>query len=220
MRTTKTASKKQGYHHGDLRRALLDAAAAILEKEGAQALTLREVARRAGVTHAAPYRHFLDKESLLAAVAKEGFEAMVATMEERRARAPEDPIRQLQEVGVGYVLFAVAHPGHFSVMFGRVLPDPKRHPEMAAAGMAAFGVLTGSVALGQQAGRLRAGDPMGLALACWSMVHGLSKLLVDGELTAFTGRSPEEMALLASRVLTEGLGSGKELIAARRAPLG
>ena len=77
------AQSKPGYHHGDLRRALIEASLALISEEGFSALTLREVARRAGVTHAAPYRHFLDKEALLAAVAEEGFRAMAVQMRER-----------------------------------------------------------------------------------------------------------------------------------------
>src|SRR5262245_23788463 len=104
------------YHHGDLRRALLDAALEILAEGGAAGLTLREVARRAGVTHAAPYRHFEDKAALLAAVAEEGFRAVYAEMLARSERV-KDPVERLYQIGAAYVLFAVTHPAHFRVMF-------------------------------------------------------------------------------------------------------
>src|SRR5262249_52270729 len=101
-----TVEKKRGrYHHGDLRRALLDAALGMLAREGGTALTLREVARRAGVTHAAPYRHFTDKQALLAAVAEEGFRMLSSEMASS-AREATDPRQALQAIGTSYVRFA------------------------------------------------------------------------------------------------------------------
>src|SRR5258708_6887496 len=117
--------RKKSYHHGDLRRALLDAALALLEKSGVEALTLREGARRVGVTAGAPYHHFADKEAIVASVAEEGFvelgEAMAA------ARDAADPASRLGAMGRSYVRFAVAHPAHFRVMFGKMVDVP-RHP--------------------------------------------------------------------------------------------
>jgi AcrR family transcriptional regulator len=112
--------KKRGrYHHGDLRRALLDAALEVLSAEGAAALTLREVARRAGVTHAAPYRHFTDKQALLATVAEEGFRMLAAEMTRGAAPHASDPRRALEAIGAAYVRFATSQRAHFQVMFGK-----------------------------------------------------------------------------------------------------
>src|ERR1700693_5459913 len=107
------------YHHGDLPRALLDAALHIVETQGTEALTLRAVARRAGVSQAAPYRHFASKEAILAAVAEDGFRSLIAAMRESVATCGEDPLGRLRAVGLGYVTFATSHPSHFRVMFGR-----------------------------------------------------------------------------------------------------
>jgi len=178
--TRKKTADKSTYHHGDLRRALLDASLALIAEEGSGALTLREVARRAGVTHAAPYRHFADKEALLAAVAEEGFRAMTSRMREELARGPT-PLDRLGACGVAYVLFAVEHAAHFRVMFGPHFTRPLTPPGEDAD---AFGLLVGAIAEAQRAGEVRDGAPEELALACWSMVHGLASLLVDRQLTA------------------------------------
>jgi AcrR family transcriptional regulator len=202
----KTADKPQ-YHHGDLRRALLDASLALISEEGFGALTLREVARRAGVTHAAPYRHFEDKEALLVAVAEEGFRVMTARMKERMAREPT-PEGRLTACGVAYVLFAMEHPAHFRVMFG---PHFTRPPQLGPSGgdMDAFGLLVDSITEGQRTGAVREGEPRVLALTCWSLVHGLSSLLVDRKLEmsgVTTVPQAEALAREQTRLLMRGLG--------------
>lgn len=203
----KTSSQpKPGYHHGDLRRALIEASLALISEEGFSALTLREVARRAGVTHAAPYRHFADKEALLAAVAEEGFRAMATQMRERME--PESsPSARLLACGVAYVLFAVQHPAHFRVMFGPHFTQPKDHAGLSQEGSNAFGLLVQSITQGQQAGELRQGEPLPLALMAWAQVHGLASLLVDHQLDQPGQGAPkaEELALFQTRLLFEGL---------------
>jgi AcrR family transcriptional regulator len=171
---------KEHYHHGDLRRALLDASLALISEEGFGALSLREVARRAGVTHAAPYRHFADKEALLAAVAEEGFHAMAARMRQSMARESM-PLRRLGACGVAYVLFAVDNAAHFRVMFG---PHFTRPLESAAADEDpnAFELLLDTIIEAQRAGEVREGDAHALARTCWSLVHGLASLWVDRQL--------------------------------------
>ncbi len=170
------------YHHGNLRRALLDAALALVEREGAEALTLRAAARLAGVSQAAPYRHFKDKEALLAAVAEEGFRAMTETM--RRAAAPqaEDSLGRLRACGLAYVEFATSHPAHFRVMFGRVAADRSAHQGLMEAAGEAFGLLVAAIRDCQAAGTVRDGNPEELALCAWSATHGLAALAVDGQL--------------------------------------
>lgn len=206
-RGTRKKTAEKPYHHGDLRQALLDASLALIAEEGFGALSLREVARRAGVTHAAPYRHFADKEALLAAVAEEGFRAMTTRMKERMA--PEKtPEGRLEACGVAYVLFAMEHPSHFRVMFGPHFTQP---PDLSAAGEAvdSFGLLLGAISECQRAGVVRAGEPRVLALACWSLVHGLASLLVDGKLASAgitTVRQAEAVAREQTRLLVRGLG--------------
>lgn len=198
--------EKPRYHHGDLRQALIDAALQLISEEGFAALSLREVARRAGVTHAAPYRHFTDKEALLGAVAAEGFRLMTLAMRERMARE-EQLLERLGASGIAYVLFAVAHPAHFRVMFG---PHFTRPPEPSLASNPetdAFGLLVGTIEEGQKAGVLREEPTMALALAAWSLVHGLASLLVDGKLEQSLTQvgGVEALARSQTRLLFAGL---------------
>ncbi|QRK06963.1 TetR/AcrR family transcriptional regulator [Archangium violaceum] len=204
--TRKKTADKPHYHHGDLRRALLDASLALISEEGFGALSLREVARRAGVTHAAPYRHFADKEALLVAVAEEGFRVMTARMKERMARETT-PEGRLRACGVAYVLFAMEHPSHFRVMFGPHFTQP---PQLGPPGgdTDAFGLLVDSITEGLRAGVFREGEPPVLALTCWSLVHGLGSLLVDRKLEfagVTTVAQAEALAEAHTRVLLQGL---------------
>src|SRR5205809_439421 len=110
-------SARASYHHGDLRRTLIDASLALVEEEGIGALSLREVARKAGVTHNAPYHHFPDRGALLAAIAEEGFGRLAQETAAARAAVPDDPLARLTACGQAYVRFAIASPAHFRVMF-------------------------------------------------------------------------------------------------------
>lgn len=200
--------RKAGYHHGDLRRALLDAALEQVREEGAAALSLREVARRAGVTHAAPYRHFASKEALVAAVAEEGFRTMRETLVGALDPAA-GPGENLGRIGVAYVRFAVGHPSHFRVMYGTGQGDPASFPEMEEAGRGAFDVLVTTVEAGVRAGELRDEPIPSLSLAAWSIVHGLASLLVEGKLPPDTGR-PEDLARVVTGMLIRGLAAEAE----------
>ena len=168
------------YHHGDLRRALIDAALAIVSGEGVAALTLREVARAAGVSHAAPYHHFADKAAILAAVAEEGFRALHAALSDDAVSRERDPVERLRHQGVAYVRFAAAHPSHFRVMFGSREFDWSDYPSLSEAATVAFGDLFGSVTACIEAGHAHGDDPTLAALTAWSLVHGLSALWIDG----------------------------------------
>lgn len=200
------------YHHGDLRRSLLDAALALVRTEGPRGVSLRAAARRAGVSPAAPYRHFADREALVAAVAEEGFLALGAAVRAAAERAGADPVARLETLGIEYVRFALAHPSHYRVMFGEEIADRTAHAGLAAAAEAAFAGLAAAVADGQRAGRLRPGDAGDLARVCWALVHGLADLLVAGQLTG-AARSPAEVDRLARRMtgtLLEGLAVGRK----------
>jgi AcrR family transcriptional regulator len=191
--------KKRGrYHHGDLRRALLDAALEVLDREEASALTLREVARRAGVTHAAPYRHFADKEALLAAVAEEGFQMLTAAMRERAAPVKGDPRKELEAIGTAYVCFATTQRAHFQVMFGNDVDWRCEHRELEEKADRCFGLLISAVQACQVAGLIRPGDPFPVALCAWSMVHGLSELMANGQLNALEIPLPPVEQLVSS----------------------
>jgi AcrR family transcriptional regulator len=170
------------YHHGTLRPALIAEAVHLLTEGNPAALSLRELARRLGVSPAAPYRHFADKDALLAAVAQEGFERLGAELGGAATVHPDDPLRQLADIGWAYVQFALRQPQYFQVMFGRAATPQTRYPRLLAAGQSAFGILQRVIEGGQQAGRVARGDPHELAIAAWSQVHGLATLLLEGQL--------------------------------------
>jgi AcrR family transcriptional regulator len=173
-------SEEKPYHHGNLRAVLLEAAVALVGERGPKGFTLREVARRAGVSHNAPYRHFASRDELLLAVAEEGFLRLKETMELALRRGPTAQDR-LQLAGCGYVEFALRWPNHFTVMFDLPRELPK-DGEKGLAGLGAFGVLMGCIEDAQAAALLPAGDPLPLALTAWSLVHGIAKLAVCGNL--------------------------------------
>ncbi|MFT3922282.1 MAG: TetR/AcrR family transcriptional regulator [Myxococcales bacterium] len=170
---------KTSYHHGDLRRALIEAAERMIETDGPSELTLRQVASRAGVSVAAPYRHFTDKEALLAAVLAKGFRELARCTEEARKGAGSS-LAALQSVGLAYVRFAAEHPSIYRLMFGPEC-DKASHPDLQAAGEEAFGVLLAAIQACHGAGEL-SGNPGDIALASWSLVHGLASLHADGAL--------------------------------------
>jgi AcrR family transcriptional regulator len=191
-------TRAQPYHHANLHQTLLDAAIALIGEVGPRAFTLREVARRAGVSHNAPYRHFAGKDQLLAAVAAEGFDRLTAVMQKAMARGTS-PRQRLVLCGCGYVDFALRWPQHFVAMFD--LPHaPNDCAPAHVAGQNAFQVLLDAVTAAQHAGDLPAGEVMPLAWTAWSLVHGIAKLATSGNLplTAratleFTRRATEAM---------------------------
>ena len=172
--------KKRPYHHGNLRQALIDAALELIEERGVSALTLREVARQVGVTHAAPQRHFADRAALVAAVAEQGFRGLAAHVAAVRGSA-RTPAQRLRALGVAYVEYALAHPAHLRVMFSPEVADKSRRPELAAAAQAVHAALVERIENGQRDGSVAPGDPDELSFAAWSMVHGCAVLLIDGQ---------------------------------------
>ncbi len=202
--------KRASYHHGDLRRALIDEALRLVSEKGVAGLTLREVARRAGVSEAAPYRHFASKEALVAAVAEEGFVAMVGRVRRALGRAPADPGARLEALGAAYVGFAVADPARFRVMFGRDVALSHGFTSLWQAAQAGFETLLHEIAAAQQTGLVAGRDPRPPARAAWSALHGLAVLLVDG-LLARQGLGPtrargvDRLARDVTRVVLAGL---------------
>ncbi|MEV6853490.1 TetR/AcrR family transcriptional regulator [Streptomyces microflavus] len=182
--------RERTYHHGDLRRAILSAALDAIAAEGPAALSLRDLARRAGVSHAAPAHHFKDRTGLLTAVAAEGY----ALFADALAGAPD-----LRERGVAYVRFAATHPAHFQVMFQ---PDLYRadDPDLLSAQARATDALHAGVADLPPGGR---GEDDRLAgVAAWSLAHGFATLLLSGNLSdALEGRDPEEAFRSLTRLI-------------------
>jgi AcrR family transcriptional regulator len=174
--------KTRAYHHGDLRISILQAAGEILEKEGLEAVTLREVARRAGVSHNAPSRHFPERETLLAALAGEGFAQL------REAQRQAVATNGARGLGEAYVRFALDHPQRFRLMFGgRVAIS--RHPALREAGLMTFNAVVEVMA-----SRVPGPGARDAAVAAWSLVHGLAMLLLDDRIAsaARAGRGDEE----------------------------
>jgi AcrR family transcriptional regulator len=205
-RRARRSRRPNRYHHGDLPRALLDAALDIVKTEGTEALTLRATARLAGVSQTAPYRHFVNKEAILAAVAEEGFRSLMAAMAHAAAAFADSPLERLRAVGLAYVIFATNHSSHFRVMFGREMADRSASTALRQVATDTFNVVVDVIAGCQRAGFVRSEEPAAdLALTAWSTVHGLSALLVDGVLD----RSVAEVAEMVSRDLFFGLGARK-----------
>jgi AcrR family transcriptional regulator len=202
MFTLSTPSEQRSYHHGDLRQALLRSAVEILSEAGVAGLSLRAAARRAGVSAMAPYRHFADKEDLLAAVAESGFRELVGRLT-AAASAAADPRAGLQALGVAYVLFAREEPSLFRLMFGPAIEQKSAHPTLDDAGSACFEILRQAVAAAQFFDRDR--NVEDVSLACWSLVHGLASLIVDGRLAEGAAGSAEAIATRLTRLFGDGL---------------
>ncbi|MDK9559143.1 TetR/AcrR family transcriptional regulator [Marinobacter sp. M216] len=174
-----TTTRPAPYHHGDLRQEAHQQALEIVREHGDTAISLRALAKQLGVSAPALYRHFIDRESLLAELAVTGFEAL---RERLLAIDSSNPRQALIDIGLVYVSFAQDEPNLYRLMFGgRVLPRGI-HPRLDAAGKGAFQVLEDTIARAQHVGYLK---PMPLTLmtaAAWSLVHGLSQLTIDGHL--------------------------------------
>jgi AcrR family transcriptional regulator len=197
------------YHHGDLRRALIDQALRTIDRLGVEGLTLRSVGEALGVSRTALYRHFSDKQALVAAVAREGFRtfrlALVDAWERRgRGRAG------FEAMGEAYLQFAVAHPSHYRAMFGRFVESCARDPELIEEAEAAFQALVDALVEGQREGWVRQDDPLMLARFVWSVTHGIAMLVIDGQL-----RDGDESGIALNRYAVERI---RAAIAASSSP--
>lgn len=199
---SETASRP--YHHGDLKRTLVDTAMAMLQEDGGAQLTLREVARRAGVSHAAPYKHFPDKAALLAELSLTGFDLLKAELDGAFAAGQDSLRATLLAMAGRYAEFARRNAGLYRLMFGSGIHEvPRIH--LSARAMAALDVLVAVLEAGQAAGLLRQGDVRGQVAACWALMHGLALLELDGLLLPEkVGAEPMQAALVN---LLEGLES-------------
>ena len=193
---------KRPYHRLNLKSSLLDSAVALVGEVGPQAFTLREVARRAGVSHNAPYRHFRDKDDLLAAVAAQGFDRLTEQMHKAMAKGVTAAER-LSLAGRGYVQFALQWPQHVLVMFETPVPVDER-PEHAQAAQRAFQTLLDAIAAVQAEGGLPEGDPQTFAIVAWSGVHGLAKLAI-GRRLPFDAKQALGFADYLTQLLAQGM---------------
>lgn len=196
---------RQGYHHGDLRRALLEAAEAELAEKGPEGFTLRGCAKRAGVSHAAPTHHFGDVAGLLSALAAEGFERFLKTTSARMGTAdPGDARARLVAMGLGYIEFARANPALFSLMFSSRKADFQEE-RLQRAATASFEQLVAGVGAVAGVDPLTTREGRRQLAATWAIVHGLAHLLLSQRMKFLQDQSSEELeedlAAIVSRVL-------------------
>jgi AcrR family transcriptional regulator len=204
------------YHHGDLRRTLLEAALKLVAERGPEGFSLREAARGVGVSPAAAYRHFADKPELLAALAAEGHGRLAAAMEKASAKveAPDARARAIATlitIGQAYVEFAVKNPSFFRVMFGSHLREAGYEPACAPSGRDAYGILSAALDELVAAGAMPQERRPGAEIPAWSVVHGFSTLLLDGALP-FTGRQRSQALQLLWRSILLALGCDPALV--------
>lgn len=195
--------KGEQYHHGDLRTALVSVAADMIGEAGVEAVTMRALSERIGVSRTAAYRHFRDKSALLAAVAQEGFEQLLLRLQAASNAAGGDVLARLQAMGVAYILFAVEHPTHYRLMFTREADDHAAFPPFGAAARAVFDALLSTIEAGQSERAIRDGDARALAQVTWALVHGQSSLLIDRQIRGTI--DPQQIARLATGTLIHGL---------------
>ncbi len=173
----------KNYHHGDLKNALIEAGIDILSREGVNGLTLRKAAREAGVSHAAPYAHFTDKQALIAAISTEGYRRFLEHITQVARRYEDDPLRLFIEGAWAYMKFALDDPAHFRITFSGVVEKEQDYPALVEATAQSFALVVRIVERCQQAGILRPEPPDLLAVSIWSAVHGLVSLLINGQIS-------------------------------------
>lgn len=222
MKMTGEAPKRDSYHHGDLRNALVEAALRLVSTKGVQGFSLRETAREVGVSPAAAYRHFQDKAALLTALGIDGMGRLATAMEEAMARAPGAPgaparaVAEMASIGVAYIEFAVAWPAHFRVMFGPWC----EHPELAAlppgvlpGGRDPYEIMVDCLDAMVRSGAITADARRGAEVAAWASVHGLASLLVEESLPLGPVERAQALGVIV-RTLFAGLGVAPELLGA------
>jgi AcrR family transcriptional regulator len=175
-------TKKKTYHHGNLKNALIKAGVEILAKDGVSGLSLRKVALKAGVSHSAPYAHFVDKQALIAAISTEGFRQLYERVSTVTEKYNNQPGKQLVEVAWAYVQFAMDDPDRFKVMFSAVLEKEKQYPEFVTESQRNFQLVKVIVEANQASGQLRSGPSELVALSAWGIVHGFVMLLLEGQI--------------------------------------
>ena len=192
---------KSTYHHGDLKNALIQAGIDIVAAEGVYGLTLRKTARRAGVSHNAPYAHFPDKQSLIAAIALEGHTKIHALIEKVIQKYPEDPLKQLVSIAWAYVQFGLESPALYKITFSGLIENEKNYPSFVEVSQHSLQLLQRIVGDCQKAGIFNShGQPVGiLAVSAWSLIHGLVSLVIEGQVPSKIRKSvpPKTMAISA-----------------------
>jgi AcrR family transcriptional regulator len=194
------------YHHGDLRAALLSAVESAVADSGVSGISLRDIARRAGVSHGAPAHHFGTKAGLLTAFATAGYQLLAeSVLSEIAASQAADGAEELAAIGRGYVQFALSHPAHFDVMFRPDALNPADR-EFTAASETAYELLTVTIERCRAAGRLHGRSPEVVAVSSWSLVHGLSALWISGRLSErIAEQDPRRLAAAVSEMFVNAV---------------
>jgi len=174
---------RKNYHHGDLKNALIKAGVEILSKEGIDGLSLRKVAQRAGVSHSAPYSHFPDKQSLIAAISTEGFNQLYSELDAAVLANSKNPKKQLQQGALAYLQFALKNTDTFKIMFSGALEMEKEYPAFVEISHRTFQRVVDVVKACQEAGVMRATSAEMLAVTVWGQVHGIVSLALEGQIS-------------------------------------
>ena len=174
---------EHNYHHGDLKNALIRAGVEILSKDGLSGLSLRKVARKAGVSHSAPYAHYADKQALIAAISTEGFHRLYLQLNQATQLFANDPRQQIIACGRAYIQFALDEKDIFKIMFSGILEKEKDYPDFVEISQMTFEFLVGVVNSCQAAGVLRPAVPDLMAVTIWAQVHGLVSLALEGQIS-------------------------------------
>jgi len=199
--------ERRGYHHGNLREALIRGALELIAAKGPAGFTVAEAARSAGVSPGAPYRHFRDRDDLMADVALRGFERFTARLAQAWNEGRPDPLRAFENLGRAYLTFARDEPAYYAAMFEAALPL-NEHPQLAQAGERAFAILRHAAeTLSARAPEGKRPPPLMMALHIWALSHGIASLFARGD----AGRralpmSAEDLLEAAVLVYLQGLG--------------
>jgi len=209
MASSRRKPPARGYHHGDLKNALRDTASALIAEHGVEAVSLREISQAAGVSHTAAYRHYADKQALLAAIAEDGFRQLADINRRTIAGTPGGPVPQLMACGRAYVRFGVQRPHVLQLMFSQAIPDWSAHPTLQQASEELAQTLADVVAAGQAAQAMQPAPLGEMTLTAWSLVHGLAMLLAGRRIPVenIDEAFVEHMAAQAVALLVRGLAA-------------
>ncbi|OZG70782.1 TetR family transcriptional regulator [Hahella sp. CCB-MM4] len=196
MEKSAVLDTQQSYHHGNLRQELVEKALDQLKQVGPDKVSLRALAREIGVSQTAPYRHFSDKNALLAAIAAQGYNELNRVTIKACGDCRDAPEKMIQ-AGLAYILFARQNPELYKLMFGPVIECPLEYPDLAEAGQASFQVILAICEEGVQAGLFTNQDASLIAHSTWAMVHGIASLWIDG-MYQCTGRQHDDSLITDS----------------------
>lgn len=177
-------AQKKNYHHGNLRKQLIETALEIIAVDGLEKVSMRGLGSRIGVSRTAPYRHFANKSELLSAIAEEGYGKLTQVLSDVNTRVSDDSVTRLMNIGIAYVEFAVSNPVHYRIMFGNEIQESKRTPSLLEASGTSFNELLTAVQICQDQKKIKPFEPIVVANTLWATAHGLSFLLIDGQVSS------------------------------------